>query len=33
MKKPPAYWNIAKKKLSKRDSILKKVIKNLTKVF
>jgi len=33
MKKPPAYWNIAKKKLSKRDSILKKVIKKFNKGF
>ena len=33
MKKPPAYWNSAKKKLSKRDPILKKVIKKFNKGF
>ena len=33
MKKPPAYWNSAKKKLSKRDPVLKKVIKKFNKGF
>ena len=33
MKKPPAYWNIAKKVLSKRYPVLKKVIKNFNKGF
>ena len=33
MKKPPAYWNTAKKKLSKKDLILKKVIKKFNKGF
>ena len=33
MKKPPAYWNSAKKKLSKRDPILKKIIKKFNKGF
>ena len=33
MKKPPAYWNNAKKTLSKRDPVLKKVIKKFNKGF
>ena len=33
MKKPPSYWNIAKKTLSKRDPVLKKVIKKFNKGF
>ena len=33
MKKPPAYWNSAKKTLSKRDPVLKKVIKKFNKGF
>ena len=33
MKKPPIYWNSAKKKLSKRDPVLKKVIKKFNKGF
>ena len=33
MKKPPTYWNSAKKLLSKRDPVLKKVIKKFNKGF
>jgi len=33
MKKPPAYWNKAKRILSKRDPVLRKIIINLTKVI
>jgi DNA-3-methyladenine glycosylase II len=33
MKKPPAYWNSAKNKLSKRDPVLKKIIKKFNKGF
>ena len=33
MKKPPAYWNSAKKTLSKRDPVLRKVIKKFNKGF
>ena len=33
MKKPPAYWYRAKKILSKRDPILKKIIKKFNKGF
>ena len=33
MKKPPVYWNSAKKTLSKRDPVLKKVIKKFNKGF
>ena len=33
MKKPPFYWNSAKKTLSKRDPVLKKVIKKFNKGF
>ena len=33
MKKPPAYWNSAKKTLSKRDPVLKKIIKKFNKGF
>jgi DNA-3-methyladenine glycosylase II len=33
MKKPPAYWNKAKKTLSRRDPIIKKIIKNYKKGF
>ena len=33
MKKPPSYWNSAKKILSKRDPVLKKVIKKFNKGF
>jgi len=33
MKHPPAYWHKAKKVLSKRDPVLRKIIKNITKVF
>ena len=33
MKKPPAYWNKAKRILSKRDPILRKIIKKFNKGF
>jgi len=33
MKKPPHYWNKAKKILSKRDPVLKKIIKKYNKGF
>ena len=33
MKKPPSYWNIAKSSLSKRDPVLRKVIKKFNKGF
>ena len=33
MSKPPVYWHKAKKILSKRDPILRKIIKNIIKVF
>jgi len=33
MSKPPKYWNKAKKILSKRDPILKKIIKKLNKGY
>ena len=33
MKKPPFYWNSAKKVLSKRDPVLRKVIKKFNKGF
>ena len=33
MKKPPAYWNKAKNTLSKKDSVLKKIIKKFNKGF
>ena len=33
MKRPPAYWQKAKKKLSKRDSVLRKIIKKYKKGF
>ena len=33
MKKPPAYWNKAKRLLSKRDPVLKKIIKKYNKGF
>ena len=33
MKKPPNYWNRAKRKLSKKDPVLKKVIKKFNKGF
>ena len=33
MKKPPSYWNIAKRSLSKRDPVLRKVIKKFNKGF
>ena len=33
MKKPPTYWNNAKKVLSKRDPVLRKVIKKFNKGF
>ena len=33
MKTPPRYWNKAKKKLSKRDPVLRKIIKNYKKGF
>jgi len=33
MKKPPAYWHNAKKILSKKDPILKKIIKKFNKGF
>jgi DNA-3-methyladenine glycosylase II len=33
MKKPPSYWNSAKKTLSKRDPVLKKIIKKFNKGF
>ena len=32
MKKPPAYWNKAKKILSKRDSVLRKIINKIKKM-
>ena len=33
MKKPPAYWNSAKRILSKRDPVLKKIINKFNKCF
>ena len=33
MKRPPAYWQKAKKKLSKKDSVLRKIIKKYKKGF
>ena len=33
MKKPPAYWNRAKRILSKRDPVLKKIINKFNKGF
>ena len=33
MKKPPAYWNSAKRMLSKRDPVLKKIINKFNKGF
>ena len=33
MKKPPAYWNKAKRILSKRDPVLRKIIKKFNKGF
>ena len=33
MKKPPAYWHKAKKVLSKRDPVLRKIIKKYNKGF
>ena len=33
MKKPPAYWYTAKRILSKRDPILRKIIKKFNKGF
>ena len=33
MKKPPVYWNKAKKILSKRDPVLRKIIKKFNKGF
>ena len=33
MKKPPAYWNSAKRILSKRDPVLKKIINKFNKGF
>ena len=33
MKKPPAYWNKAKRILSKRDPVLRKIIKKYNKGF
>jgi len=33
MRRPPIYWYIAKKKLSRRDPVLKKIIKKYTKGF
>ena len=33
MKKPPSYWNSAKKILSKRDPILRKIIKKFNKGY
>ena len=33
MKRPPAYWYKAKRKLSKRDVVLKKIIKKYNKDF
>ncbi len=33
MKTPPAYWNKAKRILSKRDPILRKIIKKFNKGF
>ena len=33
MKKPPSYWNSAKKVLLKRDPVLRKVIKKFNKGF
>ena len=33
MKKPPTYWYKAKKMLSKKDPVLKKIIKKFNKGF
>ena len=33
MKRPPAYWQKAKRKLSKKDSVLRKIIKKYNKGF
>ena len=33
MKHPPAYWHKAKKVLSKRDPVLRKIIKKYNKGF
>ena len=33
MKRPPVYWQKAKKTLSKKDSILRKIIKKYNKGF
>ena len=33
MSKPPKYWNIAKKTLSKRDPIFKKIVKKYKKGY
>ena len=33
MKRPPAYWYKAKKVLSKRDPVLRKIIKKYNKGF
>ena len=33
MKRPPAYWKKAKRKLSKKDSVLRKIIKKYNKGF
>ena len=33
MKRPPAYWQKAKRILSKRDSVLRKIIKKYNKGF
>ena len=33
MTSPPKYWNKAKKELSKRDKILKKIIKKYNKGY
>ena len=33
MKRPPTYWYKAKRTLSKKDSVLRKIIKKYTKGF
>ena len=33
MKRPPSYWQKAKRELSKRDSVLRKIIKKYNKGF
>ena len=33
MKRPPAYWQKAKRTMSKKDSVLRKIIKKYNKSF